>query len=53
MQKILGWALLAFLVFFVITNPVGAAHTAKHLGAGLAIAAAGLGSFVTALGGGK
>ncbi|GII26513.1 hypothetical protein [Planosporangium mesophilum] len=48
-HKFLGYVALAFVLFFIITNPTGAAGTANHLGAGLASAATSLGDFFTAL----
>ncbi len=51
-KKILGWLLLAFLLFFILRNPSGAAATATHIGSGLASAATSLGQFFTAVTGG-
>ena len=51
-QKIFGYAALAFLLYFVLTNPSGAAASAKHIGSGLASAATSVGAFFTALTGG-
>jgi hypothetical protein len=44
-KKIAGWAAFVFLVWFVVKNPAGAAHTARAIGAGLSHAAGGLGDF--------
>jgi hypothetical protein len=51
-HKFLGYILLAFCVYFVISNPSGAAGTAQHIGAGLASAASSIGDFFSALTGG-
>jgi hypothetical protein len=51
-HKFLGYVALAFVLFFVIKNPSGAAVTANHLGAGLANAATSVGTFFAALTGG-
>jgi hypothetical protein len=47
LKKVLGWALLAFIAFFVLSNPSGAATAARHLAAGLASAGTSLGRFFT------
>jgi hypothetical protein len=52
-RKLAGWAVVAFVLFFVIHNPTGAADTAHRLMAGVSHVASGLGSFVTALGSGR
>jgi hypothetical protein len=49
MKKYLGWAAIAFVLFYLITQPGGAAtvvHSAIH---GLGVAANSLSSFVTHL----
>jgi hypothetical protein len=49
MKKYLGWAAIAFIVFFLLTNPTSAAtivHNAIH---GLGSAAHSLSTFVTSL----
>ena len=51
-KKILGWALLAFVAFFVLKNPPAAAATARHIASGLASVGTSLGEFFTALTGG-
>lgn len=51
-NKILSYAALAFVLFFVLTNPAGAAGSAKHIGAGMARAATSVGAFFSALTGG-
>jgi hypothetical protein len=52
LKKLLGWALVAFLVFYVISNPSGAATTAHSLAAGLAHVGTSVGDFFAALTGG-
>jgi hypothetical protein len=51
-KKILTWALLAFLVFYVLTNPAGAAATARHIGTGLAHVGTSAGQFLSSVTGG-
>ncbi len=49
MKKYLGWAAIAFVVFFLVTNPTSAAtivHSAIH---GLGTVAHGLSTFVSGL----
>ncbi len=49
MKKWLGWAAIAFVLFFLLTNPTSAAtivHNAIH---GLGTAARSLSAFVTSL----
>lgn len=49
LRKVIGWGIVAMLMFWMFTSPGGAAgavHSAFH---GLATAGASLGSFVKAL----
>ncbi len=48
-RKLAGWLLVAFLAFYAITDPTGAAHGAHHVLAGLAHLARSLGAFISAL----
>jgi hypothetical protein len=48
-RKLAGWALLAFVIFYAITDPTGAAHGAHQLMTGLAALAHGVTAFITAL----
>jgi hypothetical protein len=48
-HKLLGYILIAFCVYFVISNPTGAAGTTRHIGARLASAASNVGDFFSAL----
>ncbi|HEV2088041.1 MAG TPA: hypothetical protein VGR21_06995 [Cryptosporangiaceae bacterium] len=49
MKKVLGWGLLAFLVFFIVTRPNDAASVMRSLGSGLMDVATGFGNFVSGL----
>ena len=51
LKKLLTWALIAFVIYYVATQPVGAAAFAHHAGHGLQSAANSLGRFVSSLGG--
>lgn len=51
-HKLLTLVAIAFLVFFVVSNPFGAAHTASGIGSGLAKVGTAFGDFFTALTGG-
>ena len=42
MREILGYAVLAFAVFWVIHDPTGAANTAAHVAHALGVAASSL-----------
>ena len=46
LRKVIGWGIVLFLVFWVLTQPAGAAHTAHSALNGLHHAAASLASFV-------
>jgi len=48
-NKLIGWALVAFVVFYVLINPDGAAALAAHLFDALRSAARSLSSFVGSL----
>lgn len=48
-HKLLGYVALAFVAFFIIKNPSGAAMSASNLGSMLAGAATSVGQFFTAL----
>lgn len=49
LKTILGYAAVAFILFFVIKNPTGAAHVVTNIGTFLASAAQGISSFFTSL----
>lgn len=48
-HKLLGYVALAFVVFFVIKNPSGAAASASNIGSMLSHAATSVGQFFTTL----
>jgi hypothetical protein len=48
-KKVLTWAGIAFLVFFVATRPEGAADVFKSIGGGLVEVANGFGNFFSSL----
>lgn len=52
MRKLLPWVVLAFVVWFVVRNPTGAASTVRHLGDRAAGFADALARFASALSGG-
>lgn len=49
LKTILGYAAVAFILFFVIKNPTGAAHVVTNIGNLLASAARGISTFFTSL----
>ena len=49
LKTILGYAALAFILFFVIKDPTGAAHVVTNIGNFLASVARGIAAFFTAL----
>jgi hypothetical protein len=51
-HKLLGYVALAFVAFFVIKNPSGAAASVSNLGSMLSGAATSVGEFFTVLTGG-
>jgi hypothetical protein len=48
-KTVIKLVLVALLVFYVVTQPVSAAHTAHYLGSMLATAASGATTFVSNL----
>jgi hypothetical protein len=48
-RKLAGWAVLAFAVFYLATDPVGAAHAARGVMSYLHTAGASLSVFVSRL----
>jgi hypothetical protein len=48
-KKILSWGLLAFLIYYIVTQPDNAAGIFRALGGGLKNIAVGLGHFVGSL----
>jgi hypothetical protein len=49
MKKVLTWGLVAFLVWYVVSQPDNAANVLRQIGSWLASIARGLGNFVTNL----
>ena len=49
LRTILGWAAVAFLVWFVIVQPTAAAHIVHNIGTFLTTAAHGLSSFFASI----
>jgi hypothetical protein len=49
LKKLVGWALIAFMIFFVAFRPDSAAEVVKSLGAGVIDIAQGFGDFFTSL----
>lgn len=49
LKTILGYAAIAFILFFVIKNPTGAAHIINNIGNFLTSVAHGFSDFFTAL----
>jgi hypothetical protein len=48
-HKVAGWALLAFALFYAVTDPHGAANGIHHALTGLGQLAHGIGAFISAL----
>lgn len=48
-KKIVGWLLVVFVVWYLLTNPDGAAHFGQHLLNGLRSAGDSLAKFVSSL----
>jgi hypothetical protein len=44
-KKVLTWALVAFLVFFVVSRPASAAQVVKSIGSGILGVGQGFGDF--------
>lgn len=49
LKTILGWALVAFLVWWVIQQPTNAAHLVHNIGSFLSTAATGISRFVSSI----
>ena len=49
LKTILGYAAVAFILFFVIKDPAGAAHVVNNIGNFLASAARGIATFFASL----
>ncbi len=49
LKTVLGWAALAFVVWFVIAEPTAAAHIVHNIGAFLSSAAHGISTFISSI----
>jgi hypothetical protein len=49
LKQIAGWALLAFIVWWIIQQPANAAHLVHNIGTFLSTAATGLSHFVSSI----
>jgi hypothetical protein len=49
LKTVLGWAALAFIVWFVIEQPEAAGHIVHNIGTFLAAAASGFAHFVSSI----
>jgi hypothetical protein len=49
LKKVLGWLALAFLIWYIATQPAEAASVMRSIGNGLRNIAVGFGSFVSGL----
>ncbi len=49
MRRVVGWILLALVIFYIGTNPGPAAEIARHIGSGLGTAARNIGVFLKQL----
>jgi hypothetical protein len=48
-KKVVTWVLVAFLIFYVVSQPAQAAQMARRLGSGVMSIANGFGSFISGL----
>jgi len=48
-KSILGWAALAFVVFWVIEKPTGATHFVRNIGTFLSTGASDISSFLASI----
>jgi hypothetical protein len=49
LKKILPWAIVALILFFIVRNPHSAADTARHLGSAVVSGANAVATFFTSL----
>jgi hypothetical protein len=49
LKTVLGWLVLAFVIWWIIEDPAGAAHVVRNIGDFLASAARGIADFFAAL----
>jgi hypothetical protein len=45
LKTILGWAVVAFIIWWIIEQPTGAAHVVHNIGTFLSTVASGISSF--------
>ena len=48
-KSIVGWIVLAFIVWWILVEPAAAAHVVHNIGAFLSSAAHGISTFVTSI----
>ena len=48
-KSILGWVVLAFIVWWILVEPTAAAHVVHNIGAFLSSAAHGISTFLTSI----
>jgi hypothetical protein len=48
-KSILGWVVLAFIVWWILVEPAAAAHVVHNIGAFLSSAAHGISTFITSI----
>ena len=48
-KQIFGWIAIAFVLFYLIKQPTGAAHVVHNIGTFLSSAASGFSSFLSSL----
>jgi hypothetical protein len=49
LRKILGWAIVVFIAFYLVSDPGGAGATVHHIANGLHSAGTSLATFVSSL----
>jgi hypothetical protein len=48
-KAIAGWAVLAFVIWWILVEPAAAAHVVHNIGAFLSSAAHGISTFITSI----
>jgi hypothetical protein len=49
LKKVIGWAIVIFIVYYLATDPTGAANFVHHIWNGLKTAASSMATFVNSL----
>lgn len=49
LKTVLGWLVVAFVIWWIIEDPTGAAHVVNNIGAFLASAARGIATFFSSI----